>query len=290
MTRFKWHELPDVVRESVQSHLGPVTVVRHVEQGQNCNLALVLRSEERDVFLKGVRGVSPQMRWLRNEVEAGPLAPGVAPAACFSEDVDADALWFVAGFEYLNGRPADLSPESDDLNVVRSVLAKLNSLSGGSTQPLTIRWAKTDWWQKFAVEAPERADGLDIDELTAACRHTPELVGGDALLHTDLHEHQFMIDGDSVRVIDWGRPASGAPWVDTAFMVVRLIAAGFEPREAEVWGASVPRWSTGTEHAVTAFACYVAGLWAYRAVTTPFPGATRLSDAATAYAHFRLAR
>lgn len=132
--------------------------------------------------------------------------------------------------------------------------------------------------------------GFDLDELTEWCRATPDLIEGSTLLHTDLHEHQFMIDDDSssVRVIDWGRPASGAAWVDTAFLVIRLVAAGHEPDEAEEWAATVPSWSTRTDKAVTAFACYVAGLWGYRAATAPFPGATRLGTAARQYARHRL--
>ncbi|OXM52655.1 phosphotransferase [Amycolatopsis alba] len=290
MERFTWDDLPSAVRSAVLSHLGPVTAVRDIEQGQHCNTALVLRGKSGDVFLKGVRGISPQMRWLRNEADAADLAPGLAPATRFSEDVDAGELWFVVGFEYVNGRPADLTPGSADLTTVAATVARISALPGGSAQPLSKRWASADWWAKLAAEAPDTVAGLDIDELTDWCRATPGLVAGSALIHTDLHEHQFMIgdDASSVRVIDWGRPASGAEWVDTAFLVVRLIAAGHEPGAAEAWAATVPSWTTRTDKAVTAFACYVAGLWSYRAATTPFPGATRLSTAATRYARHRL--
>jgi hypothetical protein len=285
-----WDALPDAVRSAVQAHLGPVTVVRDIEQGQNCNVALVLRCDQGDVFLKGVRGVSPQMRWLRNESEAGNLAPDIAPATRFSEDVDADAPWLVVGFEYVNGRPADLGPGADDLATVATTVARISTLPGGSAQPLSKRWASADWWTKLAAEAPDKVVGFDLDELTDWCRATPDLIEGAALLHTDLHEHQFMINDDSTsaRVIDWGRPASGAAWVDTAFLVVRLIAAGHEPEEAEEWAATMPPWSARTDKAVTAFACYVAGLWGYRAATAPFPGATRLGTAARQYARYRL--
>ncbi|MFE3171821.1 phosphotransferase family protein [Amycolatopsis sp. NPDC059090] len=289
--RFAWGDLPAAVQDAVQAHLGQVAVVREIEQGQNCNAALVLSCDQGDVFLKGVRGISPHMRWLRNESEAGDLAPGIAPATRFSEDIEADAAWFVVGFEYVNGRPADLSPGADDLASVATTVARINGLPGAAAQPLGKRWAPADWWTKLAAEAPDKVLGFDIDELTGWCRETPSLVEGTALLHTDLHEHQFMIDDDSssVRVIDWGRPASGAAWVDAAFLVVRLIAAGHTAGEAEEWASTVPSWSTRTDKAVTAFACYVAGLWGYRAATTPFPGATRLAAAARQYAQYRLA-
>lgn len=290
MERYGWDDLPSSVTTAVRHHVGAATVVREVEQGQNCNVALVLRCDDNDLFLKGVKGKSPKMRWLRNEAEAGTLAPGLAPATRFSENVEADDLWFLVGFEYVNGRPADFKPGSDDLAIVAATAARISELPGGSAKPLSERWASADWWTKLAAETDDKQFDWDLDELTERCRRVPELVKGDALIHTDLHEHQFMIDdgSDSVRVIDWGRPASGAAWVDTAFLVIRLVAAGHAPRDAEEWAATVPSWASRSEEAVTAFASYVAGLWGYRAATSPFPGATRLRLAAEGYLKHRL--
>lgn len=289
--RYSWDTLPDAVRLAVWQHLGPTTVIRDVEQGQNCNLALVLRTDNAgDVFLKGVRGISPRMRWLRNEAEAGELAPGVAPATRFSADVKTDEQWFIVGFEYVPGRPADLSPDSDDLGIVSTTLKQLGAFPGESVQPLSKRWVSADWWEKLAAEDASRVEGWNVGMLTEWCQSVAGHVEGSALLHTDLHEHQFMIDdaSSSVRVIDWGRPACGGAWVDTAFLVVRLIAAGHAPAIAETWATTVPAWSARTDEGVTAFACYVAGLWGYRAATAPFPGATRLTTAARDYAQYRL--
>ncbi|GAA1940076.1 phosphotransferase [Amycolatopsis minnesotensis] len=290
MERYRWDDLPSSVTTAVRHHVGEATVVREVEQGQNCNVALVLRGDDGDLFLKGVRGKSPRMRWLRNESEAGTLAPGLAPATRFSEDIEADELWFLVGFEYVNGRAADFAPGSDDLAIIAATAARISELPGGGpAKPLSERWTSADWWTKLATEASDEQFDWDLDELTEQCRRVPEMVKGDALIHTDLHEHQFMIDdGGSVRVIDWGRPATGAAWVDTAFLVIRLVAAGHAPREAEEWAVTVPSWSSRSEEAVTAFACYVAGLWGYRAATSPFPGATRLRLAAEKYLKYRL--
>ncbi|SEC10222.1 hypothetical protein SAMN04489727_2566 [Amycolatopsis tolypomycina] len=284
MERYAWTALPDAVRDAVQRHIGPVTAVRDVEQGQNCSTALVFQD---DVFVKGVRGVSPQMRWLRNEVAASGLAPGFAPEVRFCADVDADDRWFVAGFEYVHGRPADLSPGSADLEVVAATVTGLGELPGGVAPSLGERWGVSDWWLRWAALAP--ATGWDVDLLTEWSGAAADLVHGGSLLHTDLHEHQLVIDdAGSVRVLDWGRPASGARWVDTAFLVVRLIAAGHEPPAAEAWAETVAGWPARSDSAVTAFACYVAGLWSYRAATAPFPGATRLGEAARSYARYRL--
>lgn len=289
--RYDWDALPDAVRSAAQAHVGTITTAREVARGQSSDMALVLRGEAGDVFLKGVRGVSPRMRWLRNEAEAGVLAAGLAPRVRFSEDVDADgASWLVTGFEYVEGRPADLSPGSADLALVGRTLARIAALPGGTSPPLATRWASADWWAKLAAEDPSQVEGWDLDELGNWCRATSESVAGDTLVHTDLHEGQFMIEGDSVRVIDWGRPASGASWVDTAFLVIRLIAAGHTAQQAEAWANSLPTWEGCTSDSATSFACYVAGLWSYRSSTAPFVGAGRLSAAAQAYARYRLAR
>lgn len=288
--RYGWDDLPRSVRDAIVNHVGVVGEVEKVEKGQNCDVALVLHGTGgARTFLKGVRGISPRMRWLRNEAEAGELATGLAPAALFSEDIEEDAHWFVVGFEYLSGHPADLAPDSPDLPMIAATVDQISAFPGHGRPPLSERWSSADWWNQLAAAAPGLTAGLNLVELTEWCHLAAEMVAGDRLIHTDLHEHQFMINGNRpVRVIDWGRPASGAPWVDTAFLVVRLIAAGHQPRDAEEWAALAACWSTRSDKAVTAFACYVAGLWSYRAATTPFPGSARLAKAARDYAEYRL--
>jgi hypothetical protein len=111
----------------------------------------------------------------------------------------------------------------------------------------------------------------------------PELLAGDHLLHTDLHEDQFVVTaGGEVRVVDWGWPASGASWIDPAFLVLRLIGAGRPPEAAEAWARAHTRWAVAAANEITAFAVYVAGLWTYRATTE---GLARL---ARDYASWRL--
>ncbi len=80
-------------------------------------------------------------------------------------------------------------------------------------------------------------------------------------------------------MIDWGFPGAAAGWVDSAFLTIRLVAAGHSPRDAEAWAAARPGWPPdgrgdrgGTGEALTAFAAYVAGLWTYRAVTDGVDG------------------
>lgn len=120
----------------------------------------------------------------------------------------------------------------------------------------------------------------------------PALVDGDRLAHTDLHGDQFLLGSDgSVHVIDWGYPGTGAPWVDAAFLVLRLIEGGHARADAEAWvGANVACFSYADDECLTAFAVYLAGLWGYWAATGDISGAQGRARVARTYAAWRLAK
>jgi hypothetical protein len=288
--RVSWGDLPDAVRDAVTEYVGAVHDATDADVGQNSTAATTLDTDDGRVFLKAVRGISLPMRWLRNETLAGVVAAGIAPGVRFHADVKAAGDdWLVVGFDHVTGRPAGLEPGSPDLAVVGATVDRIASLTG-DVPPLRDRWASSEWWAKAAAEKPDVVEGLDVDALTEWSARAAEFVDGDRLSHTDLHGHQFLIDesGDVAAVIDWGRPATAAPWVDQAFLVVRLIDAGHAPADAESWALGWPAWAAAPATGVTAFAAYLAGLWTYRAITTPRPGGTRLAETARRYAAYRL--
>lgn len=114
-----------------------------------------------------------------------------------------------------------------------------------------------------------------------------ELVSGNSLLHTDLHALNILV-GESARVIDWAWSRRGAIWVDTAFLVIRLIAAGHEPDEAEKWADAVPPWHDASDSARTAFAVAVYGIWAWLGRKSPLPHRPKLTAVARTWARCRL--
>ena len=203
-----WNELPETVQATVQHYFGPVEGSEPVTGGQSSDVALVVRGVGgRRAFVKGVHGRSPRMRWLRNEITAGDLAPGIAPRVLFHKDVDD---WLIVAFEYVAGRTASLAPGSPDLVVVAATVEKISRLPASGVRPLTNRWATTDWWSKVAAAAPERLQGWDVAEMDARAAELPELVTGEQLVHTDLHAEQFILsEGNQARVIDWGFPGAG---------------------------------------------------------------------------------
>jgi hypothetical protein len=283
-----WDDLPKTVREAVKKRVGAVTDATTVRGGQNCDVATVLRTAGEPVFLKGVHGVSRRMRFLRNEADAGRIAVGVAPALLFSDDVDD---WFVVGFEYVHGRDANLAPNSDDLGRVAATLQRISTVRAPHLRTLRDRWSPADSWKLLAALEPEtNVAERKTRELSEWSDLVLDRIDGDRLVHTDLHGGQFLVgkNGD-VHVVDWGWPAAGADWIDTAFVVIRLVESGHRPDQAEEWAKSVPSWSRLDRDTVTAFAVYVAGLWSYRAATARQGGAKKRAAVARRYATWLLA-
>lgn len=158
-------------------------------------------------------------------------------------------------------------------------------------RPLRERWGVTDWWHQLAVHAPAAVDGWDLDEVTYWATRFPALVDGDRLAHTDLHGEQFRLGANgSVHVIDWGYPGSGAPWVDSAFLVLRLIETGHTPPAAQDWVRThVSCFARADPDCLTAFAVYIAGLWGYWAATGDISGSQRRARVSREYAAWQLA-
>lgn len=285
----RWEQLPALVQAAVVHRTGPLVRAEDIPTGQTSDLTAVLHSHVgRPVFLKGVNGVSRRMRFLRNEVAAAECALAVAPRVFFHLDV---GDWFIVGFEYVPGRSASLAPGSPDLQVITKVLRAMGEVSAGPTiRPLRDRWRDARWWDRLASEAPDEVAGWDRELMSMWSARASEAVAGDRLVHTDLHGEQFLIGDDrEVHVIDWGFPGSGAAWVDTALIVVRLMAHGHEPEAAEEWAREIPAYADIDADSLMAFAAYIAGMWTYwhACEARPIPGITA---AARRYARWMLER
>lgn len=284
----RWAELPALVRDVVADHIGQIVGTTEIAQGATSDLSTVLHTAAGpDVFVKGVCGVSLRMRWLRNEITAGAIAATIAPAVVFHADIDD---WLIVGFEHLRGRTASLAPGSPDLRSVAAVIGKLSTITAPDLHPLSARWTLTDAWIRLADTDPEVASGWNISRMADKAARITRLVDGSGLLHTDLHGEQFLIDatGDA-HVIDWAFPASGAPWVDSAFLMLRLIEAGHTPADAERWALSLPGFAeVDPETALDTFAAFISVLWTTWAVSdNPPAGAAHRSRLALVYAAHR---
>lgn len=98
----------------------------------------------------------------------------------------------------------------------------------------------------------------------------------------------FLLTSEAVRLVDWAWPARAASWVDTAFVLLRLVDAGHSMDQAEAWAASVPAYAAAPDEAVTAFAAAVSGLWTYKANARPTERQNQLAAVARQWAIRRL--
>lgn len=110
---------------------------------------------------------------------------------------------------------------------------------------------------------------------------------GNALLHTDLNNANVIVGDDRAWMVDWGWATRGAPWLDAAYWVIWLIAAGHTAASAERWAATVPAWHKAPAGGLTAFAGANARLWVEAGGDNPDDWTRRLIVAAGTWHEFR---
>lgn len=294
MTRHEWDALPEGVRDAVEQQCGePVIKAEAPVMGVSSEFTATLHLANGPVFCKGIRADQPAAWMHRNEADVNRLLPrGLAPALLWQVEADG---WLLLGFEHAPGRHPDLAPDSADLAPVAEAVAALGQLPAPDmvNRSLAARWARLPVWQRYLQNPPDDLDPWERDHLPhlaalEAAAHAQ--IDGDALLHTDLQAGNLLIDDGAVTVIDWAWASRGATWIDPAFMVIRLIAAGHSPEDAEAWACQVPAWRAAPAEAVTAFAATVLGLWGRKTrSTSASPHSARLTDVARNWARYRLA-
>jgi hypothetical protein len=214
----QWGDLPERVRKEIQTCAGAVTGSRPAS-GARSNITATIETETGPVFIKGA---SDEMfaRSLRNEAATNSAVSAVAPELLWRIDV---AEWTVLGFEHVDGRHADYSPDSPDLRLLETALQQLQEI-------------------RLPAHISRRVE-----------RHYGrlEVMSGNSLLHTDLHPDNVLITNDRAYIVDWAWACRGAPWVEIAMLVFRLMAAGHTIQEAEEWGAAFSNWDGG--NALNAF-------------------------------------
>jgi hypothetical protein len=295
MSRHEWGALSEGVQDTVERHCGGRVIKAEIpEMGCSSEFSATLHLTPRGtVFCKGIRTNAPGAWMHRNEAAVNHLLPrGLAPRLLWRVETDG---WLMLGFEHVSGRHPDLSPGSPDLTPVADAVAALRSLTSSAVmdRSLAVRWSRLPVWRQYAQNPPayldswERENLARLAELEAAA---PEMLDGDALLHTDLQPGNLLINDGKVTIIDWAWASSGAAWVDPAFMVIRLIAGGHSAESAESWAAQIPAWQDATATALTAFAATVLGLWGRKTRSTSARAhSAKLTTVAREWTRYRLA-
>ncbi|MEU6990339.1 aminoglycoside phosphotransferase [Streptomyces sp. NPDC046465] len=234
MPRVAWRDLPGEVRSAVAGAAGPVLDVTAVEFGFTCSLAARLDTADGPVFVKGAPDAEGRagQRW---EQLVAPVAGAVSPALRWRVEA---AGWEVLGFDWVDGRHADLSPGSADLPLVARAL----------TSAATVRAP-----HKVPQLAVRLASFLDAEEA--------RLLAGGMLLHTDTNPHNLLVGGGRAWLVDWAMPAAGPAWVDAACTAVRLMEDGATAGQALDWLDQFSVWTGAHAGAVAAFVAGTCRQW-----------------------------
>ncbi|MFE7134375.1 phosphotransferase [Streptomyces sp. NPDC057638] len=241
MSRVGWEELPRELRRAIEDRTGTVTATERVGAGLNSSTALIITTTRNGrLFLKGVRdddtAGTTALRW---EVLLNRTVRGVGPTIRHSCHAGG---WFCLAFILIEGRHADLGPQSGDLAAVGLALRRMHRLRTPDQAALP-RFA-----QRFgAYLKPGEADRLT----------------GGHLLHTDTNPHNIMIGhhGGTAYVIDWAMPAIGPAWIDPAYTAVRLMECGQSPDSALAWLSGFPHWRRADPRSVEVFVNVVCRQW-----------------------------
>ncbi|MFI5936263.1 phosphotransferase family protein [Actinoplanes sp. NPDC051494] len=236
-TRIAYWQLPPSVRYRIGEAVGPVIAADSISDGLNSSVAAILQTSAGSYFVKAL---PVEHRWVWTQEREAEIAPHVETVGSGLIARITDDAWDVLIFDALDGHHADYSPDSKDLGHVARLIARIGELP---CPDLSLR----------------RAEQRLASYTSAGMLHHFQ---GGSLLHSDLNPANVIVSDDEARIVDWGWATRGAAWLDAAYWVSWLIAAGHTPKQAEWWAEQVPAWRMATVEGVTAFAVANARMWA----------------------------
>ncbi|TDD94790.1 phosphotransferase [Actinomadura rubrisoli] len=264
--RTDWTDLPEELRAEITAQTGPIGRIVPAPTGNHADIASTLETGDGRVFVKAARKLAdrdgPEVMSLRREAAVNPAVREFAPRLRWQAEAGG---WLALGFEHVQGRPADLSTGSPDLEILAKTVHTLQSapcpdvpmLSGGKR------------WQRFADD--------------------PAPFEGSALLHTDLNEDNFLITAQGrAYVIDWAFVTRGAAWLELMLLIPWLIKAGHTPQAADQWVSQFPSWVAAPPADLDAFSAAFAQQWRAASQVRDDEWIARHADLTSRWAAYRL--
>ncbi|TDD39981.1 hypothetical protein E1287_02050 [Actinomadura sp. KC06] len=123
----------------------------------------------------------------------------------------------VLGFEHIEGRHADYTPGSPDLEILVKTVQALQS----TPCPDVVQMRVERRWTSVTEDVSPMA--------------------GTSLLHTDVNAENLLITPDGRAVlVDWAFAARGAAWAELGLLIPWLLKSGHTPAEAADWATQFP--------------------------------------------------
>jgi aminoglycoside phosphotransferase (APT) family kinase protein len=255
--KLPWESLPPIHVAAIEDVTGPVVKAESAMSGLMPGLAAVVHAGNGRYFVKAAPADSPAARLYEREMAANAALPASVPAPRMRYS-SSDGGWLVMVLDFLDARDADLSPGSPDLDSVLSALGAISTVPAWDAA-LPVAANVTALQDKAAALLERQPGGRPWDMYRAAIEgFDPAALTGDRLVHYDLHPGNLKVTTDAdVVAVDWAFACAGAPWIDAAFLVPRLVEAGHTPAAAERLVSRLPAWRTASAPALTA----IAALW-----------------------------
>jgi hypothetical protein len=267
--RIVWEDLSRPLKQAIAARTGPITGVRIATAGQNSPLAAIIDTSAGKVFAKGLPSGHRRVITQAREAAVAPLVGGISPALLWHFD---EAGWNVLGYEYADGRHADYSPGSPDLDRLVQLMDALSEIKvpddAGPFKRAEDRW-------KPYLDDPEAASVFASPVLT----------------HSDWTPDNVLVSPDRAWLIDWAWPTLGAAWTDPACWVLRLMASGGHTApEAERQASRLPAFRAADPAHIDLFAVANVRLWDEITQSNTSAWTTKMAQAAKSWAACRQAR
>lgn len=224
--RLEWQFLPPNLRAYVERKCGSPVVEAHSQgAGFTPGFASVLTCADGSRHFVKAASVKAQRAFAaayREEARTLRALPEGVPAPRLLWMLDDD--WVVLGLEHVDARnPARpwRRPDLDACLDACETVADALTPAPGSLDLHAFADELADWpahWDHVRAATP---DLPHLEEAAALATRLPELAAGDTVVHTDLRDDNFLIDGSGkVWICDWNWPTRGAEWLDSFITLV----------------------------------------------------------------------
>jgi len=264
--RIAWDDLPVPLKQAIEARTGCIAAVRIATAGENSPLAAIIDTGDGRVFAKGMPSGHRRVISQAREAAVAPLVKEISPALLWHFD---EAGWNVLGYAYADGRHADYTPGSPDLDCLVYLMSALTEIKVTGSGP----FMRADERWKPYLDDPESAS----------------VFAGPVLTHSDWTPDNVLVSTDRAWLIDWAWPTLGAGWTDPACWVLRLMASGGHTApEAERQASRLPAFETADPAHIDLFAAANVRLWAEVAQSSPTAWTTKMAQAAQSWSAYRL--
>ncbi|HET7689685.1 MAG TPA: phosphotransferase [Nocardioidaceae bacterium] len=253
--RLEWQHLPPEIRAYVEQRLG-APVVTAVSQGSGYTPGFASRltgSGGERVFVKAAskKAQRPFAEAYAEEARVMAALPRDLPAPRILWAHEDDG-WVVLGFEDVEGKAPSRPWRGPELKACLSTLERVAAVQ----PPATLRTVHEELpslvtgWQHVWKTRP---DWPHLSEAASLAARLPSL-SGEALVHCDARDDNFLLTAEGALLCDWNWPVTGPAWLDAVSLMISVhgdggdaelalsstpLTHGVDPAEIDVWLAAM---------------------------------------------------